>query len=114
MTKVKVWCAICHKEELVYKSRAIKYKTCSFKCLGKYNKLKDNVECASCGKKLHLQPKRLKRLVDVKNATCSLKCAYKLKKINSLGIKNPNKKYMFDDDFFKEINTEDKAYLLGG
>lgn len=30
-----------------------------------------------------------------------------------MGRKNPNSKYNINDDFFKEIKSEDKAYLLG-
>lgn len=36
MSKVKVTCAVCSKEELVFLSRAISYKFCSRQCMSKY------------------------------------------------------------------------------
>lgn len=40
-------------------------------------------------------------------------CLYCSRNIKSSGNKNPNSKYDFDRDFFKEIDNDDKAYLLG-
>nr|QBM02752.1 deoxyuridine 5'-triphosphate nucleotidohydrolase [uncultured archaeon] len=111
--KTEVCCAVCKKVEFVYLSRAKKYNTCSVECMGEYNKSPNNVKCFSCGKEFHLQPKRTKRLTDEKHITCSMKCAGELKKIIYLGRNNPNTKYMIDDNFFKKVDTEQKAYLLG-
>ena len=82
--------------------------------MGEYSKNDNNVKCYICGKDFHVKPKRVKRLVGGLGITCSKKCSNKLKKIMYMGRKNPNTKYFkLDDNFFKEIKTADKAYLLG-
>lgn len=111
--KIKVICALCKKEEYVYKSRAKKYLTCSVKCLSKYNKGENNVECFICKKKFHVKKYRIKRLVNKENITCSKKCSNKMKKERYLGANNPNYKYDIDRNMFKNIDNENKAYILG-
>jgi dUTP pyrophosphatase len=71
-------------------------------------KVKTN--CKNCGKELILKPARLKR---VKNIFCSKKCSDAFKERNYMGPSNPNFKYNFNREFFKKIDTEEKAYILG-
>ena len=111
---VKVICEVCGKEEIVFPSRAKKYKTCSIKCLGDFNKSKEFSICSVCGKEFHVKPKRIKRIKNEFGITCSKECSNKLKIKMYMGRKNPNMKYeKIDDNFFKEVKSEDKAYLLG-
>lgn len=111
--KVKVNCIICDKEEYVYPSRAKYYKTCSKKCLSEYKKEENNIECYVCGKKLHMKPYRIKRILNKYGVTCSKDCSNKIKQIMYMGRNNPNSKYNLDDNFFNEVKTDEKAYFLG-
>lgn len=112
--KIIVKCEICGKEEIVFPSRAKDYKTCSVKCLGLYHKSDNNVKCCVCHKEFHVKPKRIKRIINDYGITCSKKCSNKLKEILYMGRRNPNTKYEnLDDNYFKDIKSEDKAYLLG-
>lgn len=113
MKKNSVNCLICNKNEFVYESRAIKYKTCSRKCMGMLNQASKNLSCCICLGAIHVKPYRLKRLIDKTHITCSKKCSNKLKETLFLGRNNPNTKYMIDDNFFKTIDTAEKAYILG-
>jgi deoxyuridine 5'-triphosphate nucleotidohydrolase len=110
---IKVKCQICGKEELVYPSRAKQYKTCSVECLSKYNTSKNNAICCVCGHEFHVKPKRLKRITNKFGITCSKICSNKIKRKMYMGRNNPNAKYNLDDNFFKEVKTEEQAYLLG-
>lgn len=111
---IKVKCKVCGKEEFIFPSREKTYKTCSTTCLGEYNKSKNDLNCASCGKEFHVKPRRVKRIKNIYGITCSKKCSNKLKEKMYMGRNNPNTKYeKLDDNFFKEIKSEDKAYLLG-
>lgn len=110
--KVEVTCSVCKKRELVYPSRAKKYNTCSVKCMGVFNRAGNNVECCVCKKEFHVKPIRIKKIKN--DICCSKKCINELKKTIYMGRKNPNTKYHnLDDNFFKEVNTDAKAYLLG-
>lgn len=40
-------------------------------------------------------------------------CMYCSRTIKNSGNGNPNKKYIFDDNYFEDINSEVKAYILG-
>jgi predicted amidophosphoribosyltransferase len=42
-----------------------------------------------------------------------LVCASCSRKLKNSGRSNPNCKYKFNDKYFKEIDTEEKAYFLG-
>lgn len=112
--KNKVICKVCGKEDMVFPCRSKRYKTCSKKCLGEYNKGKQNSVCCVCEKEFHIKPYRTNRITNKFGITCSKKCSNKLKEKMYMGRENPNTKYKnLDDDFFKEVKTEDKAYLLG-
>lgn len=111
--KNKVVCEVCGKEEMVFPCRSKKYKTCSKKCFGEYNKGKQNSVCCVCEKEFHIKPYRTNRIKNKFGITCSKKCSNKLKEKMYMGRKNPNTKYNLDDNFFKKIASEDKAYLLG-
>lgn len=111
-----VKCFGCQKEICVTPSR-LKNKTicCSIQCLGIYRKKQytHNVRiCSVCKKEFKRKPCSFKR---AKNGiTCSRKCSYVLKESTYMGRNNPNCKYTeLPDNYFKEINTEQKAYILG-
>lgn len=111
--KNKVTCVVCGKEEMIFPSRSKNYKTCSKKCLSEYKKGKYNSVCCVCEKEFHIKPHRINRITNKFGITCSKKCSNKLKEKMYMGRNNPNTKYNLDDNFFKEIVSEDKAYLLG-
>lgn len=112
--KVEVECCVCNKKELVYESRAKKYSTCSLKCMGLSFRKEPEFKCYTCGKLIHVQLKRIKRLINEEHITCSMECAKKVKSDLYTGRNNPNTKHkMLDDNFFKEVKSEQKAYLLG-
>jgi dUTP pyrophosphatase len=112
--KIEVKCKNCGKLEYVVPSRAKNYKTCSKECLGKFYTAKNNVKCCICGKEFHVKPKRIKRISNKFGITCSKNCLNKLKEKLYMGRNNPNTKYEeLDDNFFKIVETEEKAYLLG-
>lgn len=112
--KIKVKCEICGKEEFVFLSRSKKYKTCSVKCLSEYNKAENDLICCICGKKFHVKPFRVNKIKNEFGITCSKECSNKLKIKMYMGRKNPNTKYLkLDDNFFKNVDNEGKAYLLG-
>lgn len=67
-------------------------------------------KCSYCGKEIKRKPSEIKKS---KNLYCSKDCLKKHKKILNLGENNPNKKYNFDQNFFKQIDTEFKAWFLG-
>lgn len=67
-------------------------------------------ECPVCGKTFYIKPSKEKRN---QISCCSMKCANEIRKTRYLGEDNPNAKYKYDRNFFKEINTEFKAWLLG-
>lgn len=84
---MKVTCAVCGKVELVYPSRAKRYKACSRSCAAKLSSanLSENVtaECEVCGtiyktKKSHLYRRR----------TCSKSCLALLKSVEMEGESN--------------------------
>lgn len=111
---IKVICEVCDKEEFVFPCRAKNYKTCSVKCLSQYNKAKNDLVCCVCKKEFHVKPFRVKKIKNEFGITCSKKCSNKLKTKMYMGRKNPNTRYeKLNDNFFKEVKSEDKAYLLG-
>lgn len=72
-----------------------------------------DTQCFICKKNFSIKPSRIKRLKNNK-ISCSKQCSNKLKEIIYSGRNNPNTKYKnLDDNFFKIIDTDDKAYLLG-
>lgn len=111
--KIKVNCVVCGKDDFIYPSRLKRYRTCSKQCLSELKKEKDNVICCLCGKKFHVKPFRVKRLSNRYGITCSKKCSNKLKEKMYMGRDNPNCKYDIDDNYFREVDTEEKSYLLG-
>jgi hypothetical protein len=80
-------CIVCgKKEEITAPSRIKKYKTCSLKCLGEYNKQKGNkVNCIQCGKQIHVKPSG----VTGENC-CSYECMGEFRKTKYKGENNPN------------------------
>lgn len=83
---VCVECLVCGKVESVVPSRAKKYKTCSRKCFGEYQReeskkkeRKPSCFCKICNKPLFHKPSRIKKSKN--GITCSRECAGKLKSI---------------------------------
>lgn len=71
------------------------------------------VNCIICNKEIDVKPSRIKRL-KISNGIC---CSNECKNINKsnlyVGCDNPNIKHYYDRTFFKNIDTEEKAYILG-
>lgn len=107
-------CIICGKKINIALSRYTKSKTkkftCSKKCMGISFKRNNNLICPVCDKPFSKKPSYINRTKDI---CCSYKCAYKLKEQTVQGESNPNKKYYFNENFFKEIDSEEKAWILG-
>jgi len=110
-------CFACKKKVEVTPSR---FKNrinffCNRECEAKFKKSKNQkikILCKVCGKEFY----RKKSYVLKRNKhdlTCSYVCMGEYRKNKYSGIDNPNKKYNFNRKFFKKIDTEIKAYILG-
>lgn len=67
--------------------------------------------CPVCGKQFSVKESRLNRTKH--DICCSKKCSNVLRSRYYLGMCNPNCKSNYDREYFKEIDTELKAYILG-
>lgn len=111
---MKVRCTICNKEFNIspsrYKKSLSKEFCCSRECDTKrrLSKTKLNVICDNCGKLFHKKDSHIS-----KTNFCSRKCLGEYREKIYLGDSNPNKKYKFDINWFKDIDTEEKAWVLG-
>lgn len=83
-------CVICNNEFKRYGKQILTAKTCSFKCLGEYNKAKPNTICTNCNKNFHLKESSKKRYKRTQGYFCSTKCVAEYRKIEYLGENNPN------------------------
>jgi hypothetical protein len=89
-------CVICKASFKRYGKQARIAKTCSYKCLGKYNKASSNCNCDQCGKEFH---KKFSQQNKSKNNFCSVSCLASWKSINQNGANNPNfRNVMYDSD----------------
>jgi len=70
----------------------------------------NNVKCQKCGVEFYLKPSRIKR---AKYNYCSTTCSNSDKSIRNVGENNPNRRYVYDDNFFDHIDSEFKAWFLG-
>ena len=68
------------------------------------------IKCDNCGKIINKNPARVDKS---KHNYCCYKCMGEHRQMLYINENNPNKKYNFDADFFKNIDTEFKAWLLG-
>ena len=116
----KVKCSQCLKDIEITSQRFNRNKNtnfCSKLCEGTYRKdnckTKINTKCTICDKEMSLKKSEFERRNKNGEITCSAKCIGKLRSKKYLGRSNPNTKYNLDDNFFKNINTEQKAYILG-
>lgn len=113
-----VVCSQCDKCFNVCPSRYIGRNNffCCKKCEAEYKKRAASTKvaclCAVCGKAVQHKPSYVKRVKN-KFFTCSLQCMGLLRKTTMLGRNNPNCRYDFDDDFFKSIDNQRAAYILG-
>ncbi len=114
--KYLVKCSQCNKEIKRYH----KYNNyfCSMKCEGEYRKTncdtKIITKCMICNKEIRLKKSQYKKRNKNGKITCSRKCMGKLREKLYIGKNNPNCKYKtLPINFFEEINTEQKAYILG-
>jgi len=100
--KIKVNCLICGKEENINKSRAVKYKTCSLKCMGEYfkNLHSEHIEkeCVICKKMFSTKKSHLNR-----RKYCSKECQAIAYTEKYLGENNPN---------FRNRNTDSDGYKI--
>lgn len=71
-----------------------------------------DVRCYICKKPFKVKPSHLHKMVNPEQACCSRGCLAELKKINTLGKRNPNFKYEKDLSMFYDL-TNDGAYILG-
>ena len=114
-----VKCFSCSKQFFVYPKRYYSRNNffCSRKCEGEYKRnqctTKIVAECVVCKKIFKLKKSCFNKRNKNKEITCSVKCMGILRKTKYMGRSNPNMKYNLDDNFFKNIDTEEKAYILG-
>ncbi len=117
--KYNVKCNQCSKDFQVYPKRYFSRDRffCSKSCEGAYRKsictTKINTNCVICDSKMSLKKSEFERRNKNGEITCSAKCIGKLRSKKYLGRSNPNTKYDLDDNFFKNVDTEQKAYVLG-
>lgn len=71
------------------------------------------IDCIVCNKEINVKPSRIERLKISNGICCSNECKNKNKSSLYLGNDNPNIRYDYDRTFFKNIDTEEKAYILG-
>ena len=69
------------------------------------------IVCPTCKKEFHLKPSKIKRVKGT--PACSIKCSSIKRQTMYLGDKNPNYKYKKNENLFKNIDNEFKAYILG-
>jgi hypothetical protein len=108
-------CEACNKPFYCSPSRLKNNSfSCSLKCLSILNRKKYRTGteevCEVCKKHIYYKKYRAKK---TKNKTCSFKCRGVLCQTIYQGNNNPNKKHFFDTSMFGDINTEEKAYILG-
>ena len=125
-------CQNCQSNILIKRSRDYNNRFCSSSCVGKFRKINEYVNCKYCDT-LFLKSSK------TKNIFCSKSCSNKsrikeyIRICESCGarfiIHNiaeisrgggrfcshscASRKYSLNQDYFKEINTEEKAYILG-
>lgn len=68
------------------------------------------INCKECLKEINLKPSYIKK---TKNITCSRLCLGNFRKKLYLGKNNPNKKYLFNEYYLDNIDSVEKAWLLG-
>lgn len=83
-------CVICSKEYKRFGKQALIAKTCSFECLGIYNKGLNNTICTYCGTTFHLKESAKKRYKRTHGYFCSTLCIADFRKEKYLGKENPN------------------------
>lgn len=112
MSKKIEKCVVCGKNIEITNSRYKKSKTkeftCSTKCMGINSKAEYNCKCDNCGTLFHKKNSHIHE-----TNFCSMKCLGEYKSKNNLGKNNPNRKYNYDESFFKNIDTEFKAWMVG-
>lgn len=67
--------------------------------------------CVVCAKIIKRKPSEIIKLKGP--VSCSMECRGRYISAAYLGSKNPNKSYNFDESYFSNIDTEEKAYFLG-
>jgi len=97
-------CKVCNKEFKRYGKQILTAKTCSFKCLGEYNKATPNTQCSQCLKWFHMKESQKKRYKRSQGYFCSTTCVSDFRKIEYLGDNNPN--------FRAQVTRDTSGYLL--
>lgn len=81
-------CIVCDSEFKRYGKQALTAKTCSYKCLGEFNKAEPNTKCSSCGKDFHMKESRKKRHKRTMGYFCSIECSADYRKTYFKGENN--------------------------
>ncbi|NPA53315.1 MAG: hypothetical protein GXO21_01455, partial [Aquificae bacterium] len=114
----KKHCLQCNKEFLGVKKR----KFCSIKCsvLYRSKNRKYSLKCKKCGKIFHgYNPRQFycdickEELTSRTCITCGKKFFIKLSEKKKYCSKTCERKYLFKEDIFSEIDTFEKAYWYG-
>lgn len=95
---MKFNCKICNKEFKRYGKQALVATTCSYECLGVYNKAKNNTICTQCGCEFHIKESQKKRYKRNHGYFCSTTCVANFRKGKFLGEENPNFRIQVDRD----------------
>ena len=64
-----------------------------------------------CRKEYQIEYRRYLKVLDQNDG--NIRCIYCSRTVKFTGRNNPNTKYIFDDNYFSNIDTSEKAYLLG-
>jgi hypothetical protein len=125
-------CKNCNGDIFIKRSRDKNNVFCGPACVGRFKKNNESVDCKYCGNPF-------KKSSKTKNLFCSKDCANKSRKVEykrncefcdkEFTLKNiaeinrggggycsnscSSRKYKLDEYFFEDINTQEKAYILG-
>lgn len=108
---VNVVCEICGKEERVYKSRSLTYKTCSVECRGKRSSVEKKQrhvkQCPTCLNDFELKKSHIDR-----RKYCSKTCQAVAYTTRYLGKNNPNCRHRHEDLSGYKISHEGKTVAV--
>jgi hypothetical protein len=118
---MQIQCAVCQTNFSInpsrYQQNQNKIFGCSKKCgaILASKRLSKKIEkpCIICNKPCFYKVSHFKKKKHKDKCTCSYACSAKLRETLYLSHSNPNNRYFLDPDMFKNVDTEQKAYLLG-
>lgn len=103
-------CEYCHTE---FDAKNVKKKFCSKQCHNNSMGGGIDVPCCICGKNVHRKTSAYNKIAMKDKITCSLACSVEVKKSIFLGKGNPNSRHNIPLDYFNNIDSEEKAWVLG-